>query len=55
MSPQFAAELADMRLLQTRHLLELLLEDADDESAIVRALAGVEDAHAAVRGLRETA
>lgn len=52
MSPQFATDLADLRLLQTAHLLESLLEDTDDREAISSALAAVKNAHGTIRGLR---
>lgn len=52
MSPKFATELADVRLLQTKYLLESLLEDAEDPRGINRAITAVEDAHATVRDLR---
>ena len=52
MSPEFAAEIADVRLRQTARLLEWLLDNAEaDLDAVRHALGAVVDAHAAVRGL----
>lgn len=52
MSPEFAASLADMRLLQTTRLLEWMLDNVDvDVEAVSAALGAVRHAHSTVRGI----
>lgn len=52
MSPEFAASLADLRLLQTARLLEWLLREADaDAEAVSCALGAVLDARGTIQGL----
>jgi hypothetical protein len=52
MSPEFASELAKVRLLQTARLLEWMLKNHDtDAESLGRALGAVLEAHTIVGGL----
>lgn len=52
MSPEFAASLADVRLLQTARLLEWMLRNVEtDVEAVSCALGAVLDARGAIKSL----